>query len=519
LIGLLKYQTDFGALCHFSVSSRSRISTARFLVILTNPIIVTMKVLPLTALFFSFLGSQDGSGSAVAFNLSTNTRSVRKNGRLPRAPHQSLKKRRPSVSSPPLFMSMSQFDITKPVFDLYSLRQVRGDALAKYSSLNQSEPLRINLAALFALTFAASPFLAPDLAGVPFTAPQTAVALAGATFSAAAFYRECQQRSRKLTRLEKELKALSLPVRLPTNLFADAAFGASVSIKQLQQKSGTRIVAVTGTTLELQAALQDLSVLGRRLTQANALVVAIPTDTSNLKDVFKVPGSGSGSGGRATRPAWLAQAGELQEWKDYFENLTENDEQQEKTFKWFGLSASSRSFGSGKGTAPEWLLLLGQHLRPVVLLDEDDPAVKIDEEVESVILQRHAVFYRALTEGNLEEMRSVCDPLDAEAVNKVVQEGGRLDEWNTCLAEGNRPAGMKVADTDVTMVSPDTAFSTCIEFPAAIEGATLLAVQKWTRRGDEWLLAKHQTIPWADRSAAGTLICDHRGCVSLVRTR
>jgi hypothetical protein len=37
-------------------------------------------------------------------------------------------------------LSMSRFDITKPVFDLYSLRQVRGDALNKYSSLDQVPP-------------------------------------------------------------------------------------------------------------------------------------------------------------------------------------------------------------------------------------------------------------------------------------------------------------------------------------------------------------------------------------------
>jgi hypothetical protein len=471
-----------------------------------------MKVLPLTALLLPFLVSQDGPGSAVAFPLSTS--SVRKNGRLPQTSHQSLGKRSPRTLSK---MSMSQFDITKPVFDLYSLRQVRGDALNKYSSLNQSEPLRINLAALFALTFAATPFLAPDLAGQSLTAPQTALALAGATFSASAFYRECQRRSRQLTRLEKELKALSLAVRLPTNLLADAPFGAPVSIRQLQQKSGTRIVALTGTVNELQAVVQELSVLGRRLVQASAIVVLIPNDSTNPKEALTLD----------TRPAWLAQAGAVQDWKDYFEDLTGNSGSEEEKallfskLKWFGLSASGRSFGSGQGSAPEWLEVLGQHLRPVVLLDEDDPpAVQLtdDDKIESIILQQHLAFYRALTNGNLEEMRGVCDPQDAEAVTKVAQAGGRLDEWTTCLAEGNRPAGMKVADADVTVVSQDTAYSTCIEFPAAMQGATLLAVQKWIRRDDKWLLAKHQTIPWADRSAAGTLICDHRGCVSLVRT-
>lgn len=423
---------------------------------------------------------------------------------------------------------MSQFDITKPVFDLYSLRQVRGDALNKYSSLNQSEPLRINLAGFFALTFLSTPFLAPDLAGQSLTAPQMALALAGAAFSASAFYRECKSRSKQLTRLEKELKALSLAVRLPTNLLADSPFGAPATIRQLQQRSGMRIVALTGTSLELQAVVQKLSVLGRRLVQASAVVVLIPNDndSTNPKEALKLDFG---------RPTWLAQAGAVQEWKDYFKDLSDNNSgksEEEKAallnnkqLKWFGLSASGRSFGSGQGSAPEWLELLGQHLRPVVLLDEDDPpVVRLTDDadhhtkIESIILQQHTAFYQALTNGNLEDMRAVCDPQDAEAVNKVIQAGGRLDEWTTCLAEGNRPAGMKVADADVTVVSQDTAYSTCIEFPTAMQGATLLAVQKWIRRDDKWLLAKHQTIPWADRSAAGTLICDHRGCVSLVRT-
>lgn len=66
------------------------------------------------------------------------------------------------------------------------------------------------------------------------------------------------------------------------------------------------------------------------------------------------------------------------------------------------------------------------------------------------------------------------------------------------------------------------AYSTCIEFPsnAGIDGATLLAVQRWSREseGDEWKLDLHQTIPWSTGSrAGGTLRCDCRGCVALAR--
>lgn len=82
---------------------------------------------------------------------------------------------------------------------------MRGDALAKYSSLNQ---LRINLSALLAFTFLVSPWLAQELNDIPLTLPQTIGAGVGAWARAGVFVRECQRRSRQLTRLEKELTAL-----------------------------------------------------------------------------------------------------------------------------------------------------------------------------------------------------------------------------------------------------------------------------------------------------------------------
>lgn len=83
---------------------------------------------------------------------------------------------------------------------------------------------------------------------------------------------------------------------------------------------------------------------------------------------------------------------------------------------------------------------------------------------------------------------------------------------------------MVISGSDVYISSETLAYSTCIEFPqnAGMDGATLLAVQRWGREnaeGKEWKLELHQTIPWSSGSrAGGTLRCDCRGCVALART-
>lgn len=396
--------------------------------------------------------------------------------------------------------SNDSFDISKPVFDLYAWRSVRGDALAKYNSLNQSEPLRINLSALFALTCFASPSLAEEINAEALSLPQTALTVVLGLACSAAFVRENQRRAKQLTRLEKELAALSLTIRLPTSILADAAFAKPVSIQQLQRKSASRVIAVTGTAAELAPTLQELRVLGRRLTQANTYVVVIPTDGSTRAD-WGLPNE---------RFTWLAEPAVVLQWKTYFATLSEGSD-----FKWFGLSSSGRSFGSGQGSRPvSWIQMLGQHLRPTDILDENDVS---KEDVDNVLSQMD-LFYDALVQGNLEQMRSVCAEEQCKEVTGVIQAGGRLDDWKSCLQEGNRPAGMRVSGADVTIISKELAFSTVIEFPSAIEGATLLAMQKWIRQAGEWRLARHQTIPWAENAAAGTLICDCRGCVSLTRS-
>lgn len=104
----------------------------------------------------------------------------------------------------------------------------------------------------------------------------------------------------------------------------------------------------------------------------------------------------------------------------------------------------------------------------------------------------------------------------------MIEGGGRIDSWSTCLEPGARPSGMNISGSDVFVSSDTVAYSTCIEFPsnAGTDGATLLAVQRWSRAcgSNEWKLELHQTIPWSTGSrAGGTLRCDCRGCVALAR--
>jgi len=404
----------------------------------------------------------------------------------------------------------NQFDISKPVFDLFSLRTVRGDALTKYSSLNQSEPLRINLWAFFALTFFAAPWLAVEFNDESLPLAGVGAAILAGVGSSGMFVRECQRRSKQLTRMEKELNALALQIRLPANQLADSKYQQARSLGQLMNKSSqtVRLVALSGSAQQLKESLLPLRALGRRLVQASTYVVVIPTDGSKLADYGISENE---------RLPFLADAANPGEWREYFEGLAPNEDAR-GNFRWFGISAIGRSFGSGKGSSPEWLQILGQHLRPTVLLDEEDVSQK---DVDGVLAQQKA-FYEALTQGNLGEMERICSPSNAIEVSNVINQGGRLDRWKACLEEGARPAGMKVADADVLVVSDNLAYSTIIEFPvtAGIDEATLLAVQTWKRSSpsDEWKLTLHQTIPWgADRPAGGTLLCDCRGCVALTR--
>eukprot|EP01082_Thalassiosira_pseudonana_P004247 g3933.t1 g3933 contig14:34488-35096(+) len=151
---------------------------------------------------------------------------------------------------------------------------------------------------------------------------------------------------------------------------------------------------------------------------------------------------------------------------------------------------------------PKLLELLGQQLQPMEILDETDAAESsADSSASAVeqILECQKQFYVVLTASNDEsKMKTLFEDTPAAEVDEVLTEGGRIDNWSKCLERGARPEGMVISGSDVWISSNTLAYSTCIEFPsnAGIDGATLLAVQRWGREseGAEWKLELHQTI-------------------------
>ena len=409
-----------------------------------------------------------------------------------------------------LQMSANQFDVSKPVFDLFALRSIRGDALLQYNTLNQSEPLRINIYGLLAVAFFSAPLVSEAVGGETMGVVGTVGSTLAGFGSVVLFVNECRKRSKQLNRIEKELNAENLQVRLPSNALADMPYGQAESLFMLKKSSSPpRIIALCGTSNQLKEALISLCVLGRRLKQSSTFVVAVSIDGSTRSDW--------GIDTRANTP-WLAEAFDADEWRAYFDGLSDKSGH----FRWFGLNSNGRSFGSGTGEFPQWLQVLGQYLRPTELLDEDDKAVSYSDDELSVIESQNK-FYKALTTGDFGTLTSLYSTEQSPLVSEVVAAGGRVDDWKSCLENGARPEGMIISESDAVVLSDTQAFSTVVEFPTntGIDTATLLATQEWVRGSpkEEWKLAIHQTIPWNQKSRAqGTLLCDCRGCVALTRS-
>jgi len=418
----------------------------------------------------------------------------------------------------------NSFDMSKPTFDLYTFRSIRGDALLRYNSLNQSEPLRINLYLLITASLFSYPAISEAVVGEPATLIGVAASTLGGIFGAYRFARECGRRSRKLSRMEKELNAELLSMRLPNNRFADRPYGNSPPVSVRQLRGSRRILAICGTADQIKDALVPLRTLRRRFVQASVLVVAVSTDRSSAKDW------GITSDELRSVP-YLAETVDSKEWVDYFKSLLSdsgdsNEDPLQGKLAWFGLTITGKSFGSGIGNPPRILETLGQSLLPVDVLDEDDEAENVASRPKAKtleeILTTQRSFYDSLTSGDLSGVQEIFDSEKSGDVDEVLNGGGSIDVWEKCLQDVARPSGMKISGSDVLLISDTEAYSTAIEFPpvAGFDSASLLAVQKWGRSSaeGEWKLQLHQTIPWGPNSKAGaTLRCDCRGCTALAR--
>lgn len=411
-------------------------------------------------------------------------------------------------------MARSGYDMSRKNFDLLSARQIRADALFRYETLNQSEPLRINIFLIATVTLLGYPLWCESVTGdLPSIAGQIGSVGLGLG-SATLFWRERSRRSSQLSRIEKELNAEQLSLLVPVNT-AISDNRPKATLKQLRSKR--RIIAVKGSKEQIETSdiFTTLCCFRRRLAQSQTLVVIVPTDSSTVEDWC----SNAKSLGSAL---WLAEASQKDEWLAYFDEL-DSTSNESNDLVWFVLNFKGRSVASGKREAPRLFELLGQQLQPQELLDEGDEDAIDGESADRILdLQRH--FYSTLTStSEARGMEALFDGSPAGEVQEVVEEGGRIDDWSTCLAEGARPEGMSISGSDVWFESPTLAYSTCVEFPAnaGVDDATLLAVQKWVRGGeeDEWKLSLHQTIPWSQSSrAGGTLRCDCRGCTALARS-
>jgi hypothetical protein len=422
----------------------------------------------------------------------------------------------------------NQFDVSRPVIDLLSLRTVRGDALVRYNAQNQSEPLRISLYLMLAFVFFAAPSLSESVGYDNMNLPTSIGSYVLGLSNVGLFIRECSRRSKQLNRIEKELNTEFLMIRLPMSQWSEVPYTRPTTLETLRKLSNApRIIAVSGTKEKLNEALLGLSILGRRLQQATAFVVPIPTDGCKVSDLDILLSN------QSPNKPWLASADNQDTWRSYFSSLTSNNNNNNNnnnnvgdstssakaSFQWFGLTSSGRSFGSGEEEVPLWLQVLGQHLRPTDILDQADPP---QATANPALLEAVRAFYTCLTTGDADGMEAIFSSKPSSQVAEVISAGGRLDSWKDCLADGARPEGMMISGVDSIVLSDTVAYTTVIEFPAnaGIDSATLLAVQQWTRQTitDDWKLELHQTIPWSSETRAqGTLRCDCRGCVALTR--
>jgi hypothetical protein len=430
----------------------------------------------------------------------------------------------------------NQFDMSKPTFDLLSFRPIRSDALLRYNSLNQSEPLRINLYLFASITLLLYPTWCESVTSEIATPIAIAVTSLCGIGSAALFWRERSRRSNQLYRMEKELNAEQLVVRYTPLDSAISSTRYTVRLGQLKGKK--RILAIRGTKEQITSIWDTICALRNRLLQSSTLVVFVPTDGSTRNDW------GCWDDGGSSTATWLAEARNVYGqdegigWINYFRdlldkgNVSSSSEKDTHGIAWFALNFKGRSIASGQGEAPRLLELLGQQLQPMELLDETDKAESTSSASVKQLLDCQRKFYSVLTNSSdASEMQPVFTGYPVVEVDEVINGGGRIDSWDKCLDPDARPVGMVISGSDAWISkNANIAYSTCIEFPQNNDGgsaATLLAIQRWVRDDDAstsmdenggWKLELHQTIPWSAASrAGGTLRCDCRGCVALTR--
>jgi len=243
----------------------------------------------------------------------------------------------------------------------------------------------------------------------------------------------------------------------------------------------------------------------RRFAQSETLVVAVDSERGR---------------GNTALPGWAAE-GVGEQWDVWFSDVFKqraaaDDAAAPREVAYIALNFNGRSIGSGIGL-PALDELLGSKLPPRAAIPTGDDKALAPRD--APILECQAAFYKNLLSGDVKAMRELLasEAADAASVTAALADGGRLDPWDSQLADGSRPVGLTVVSRDVSFAADGaTAYSTCIE---QSENGSLLATQRWARAGEQWKLAEHRTIPFAQGTVAGAiLMCDSRGCVALVNS-
>jgi hypothetical protein len=253
----------------------------------------------------------------------------------------------------------------------------------------------------------------------PLTLPGRVATVAVSLLFGGLFVRECKKRSNQLNRIEKELNAEGLPIRLPANALSDQRYTKPMVLKQLRSSKSIppRILALYGEDEKLKDALKGLWALGKRLQQASVYVVCIPTASSSFQAYEWVLEQRNSMD--KTIP-WLADSYDDKVWRSYFKELTPADTAN-PAFLWFGLNSNGRSIGSGANEVPMWLQLLGQHFRPTMDDFElmDAPTTSSSEGGEAALSRSVKHFYAALTTGNKEAMDGALSKTESSQVSEV----------------------------------------------------------------------------------------------------
>jgi hypothetical protein len=133
------------------------------------------------------------------------------------------------------------------------------------------------------------------------------------------------------------------------------------------------------------------------------------------------------------------------------------------------------------------------------------------------ILKIHKSFYAALVKGDAAAVAAHLKGKDATMTESTTT-GHKISTWQTVLTSEERK-GLTTTNP-IVVVEGDRAWLTCLE-TAWGEGSAKLVTQKFRKRGVDWMLVGHRTVPYGQVKAPTvdkSMLCDATGCVALFQS-